>query len=115
MRIVGSSVLTLEALVVLLAIPVALVLGTGHSNAAVIAAFVVIVALCLLTVGMITRPHAIALGWVTQALVIASGFLVPAMFLLGALFALLWFWAVRIGTRADEAKARAAAGPAEPR
>jgi hypothetical protein len=115
MRIVGSSVLTLEALVVLLAIPVALVLGTGHSNAAVIAAFVIIVVLCLVTVGMITRPHAIALGWVTQALVIASGFLVPAMFLLGVLFALLWFWAVRIGTRADEAKARAAAGPAEPR
>ena len=88
----------------LLAIPVALTVSQNPNTALVISVFVGLAVLCLLTLGVVTRPQGPAVGWVVQALVIASGFLVPVMFVLGVIFALLWFAAVRMGTRADAAR-----------
>ena len=51
----------------------------------------------------------IPLGWALQIALIASGFVVPAMFFLGVLFAALWWASVHYGRRIDEAKARWAA------
>ena len=48
-----------------------------------------------------TLPSAIAL--------VASGFVVPVMFFLGAVFAALWWASVHYGTKIDEAKAEWAA------
>ncbi|PZG96435.1 DUF4233 domain-containing protein [Streptomyces sp. NTH33] len=73
--------------------------------------------LCLLLCGLVTRPGGVALGWVLQVALIASGFVVPMMFFLGAVFAALWWASVHFGRKVDEAKARFAAqsaGPAEP-
>ena len=42
--------------------------------------------LCLLLCGMITRPGGVQLGWALQIALIASGFVVPTMFFLGADF-----------------------------
>jgi hypothetical protein len=42
---------------------------------------------------------------VLQALVIATGFVVPAMFVMGAVFALLWWAAIHYGGKADSLKA----------
>jgi hypothetical protein len=69
----------------------------------------VAMALCLLLCGMITRPGGVQLGWVLQVALIASGFVVPTMFFLGAVFAALWWASVHYGRKIDEAKARFAA------
>ncbi|MCH5676540.1 DUF4233 domain-containing protein [Streptomyces gilvus] len=65
--------------------------------------------LCLLLCGLVTRPGGIAFGWALQAALIASGFIVPTMFFLGAVFAALWWASVHYGRKIDEAKARFAA------
>ncbi|MFC8196441.1 DUF4233 domain-containing protein [Streptomyces sp. NPDC060006] len=65
--------------------------------------------LCLLLCGMITRPGGVQLGWALQILLIASGFVVPVMFFLGAVFAALWWASVHYGRKVEEAKARFAA------
>ncbi|MER5882237.1 DUF4233 domain-containing protein [Streptomyces sp. NPDC001941] len=59
--------------------------------------------------GMITRPGGVQLGWALQIALIASGFVVPVMFFLGAVFAGLWWCSVHYGRKIDDAKARWAA------
>ncbi|MCZ2523201.1 DUF4233 domain-containing protein [Streptomyces sp. HB2AG] len=61
--------------------------------------------LCVLLCGVITRPGAVAAGWVLQAALVASGFVVPAMFFLGTVFAALWWAAVHYGRKVDAIKA----------
>lgn len=68
------------------------------------------VALC----GMITRPGGVALGWALQIVLIVSGVFVPMMFILGVLFAVLWWASVHYGRKIDEAKARFAARTDQP-
>ncbi|MFD9034856.1 DUF4233 domain-containing protein [Streptomyces sp. NPDC059567] len=68
-------------------------------------AMLVSVLLC----GMITRPGGLQLGWVLQIALVASGFVVPVMFFLGATFAVLWWASIHYGRKIDEAKARWAA------
>ncbi|MFF4796842.1 DUF4233 domain-containing protein [Streptomyces sp. NPDC001351] len=65
--------------------------------------------LCVALCGVVTRPGGIALGWALQAALVASGFVVPTMFFLGAVFAALWWASVHYGRKIDEAKARFAA------
>ncbi|MFE1175920.1 DUF4233 domain-containing protein [Streptomyces sp. NPDC058773] len=65
--------------------------------------------LSLLLCGMLTRPGGVTLGWALQAALIASGFVVPAMFFLGVVFAALWWASVHFGRKIDDAKARWAA------
>ncbi|MBL3666979.1 DUF4233 domain-containing protein [Streptomyces sp. M2CJ-2] len=65
--------------------------------------------LCVALCGMITRPGGVALGWVLQLALLASGFFVPTMFFLGVMFAVLWWASVHYGRKIDEAKARFAA------
>ncbi|GGX50932.1 DUF4233 domain-containing protein [Streptomyces minutiscleroticus] len=65
--------------------------------------------LSVLLCGMITRPGGVQLGWALQVALIASGFVVPTMFFMGAVFAALWWASVHYGRKVDEAKARFAA------
>lgn len=69
--------------------------------------------LSVLLCGMIGRPGGVQLGWALQIALIASGFVIPTMFFLGAVFAVLWWASVHYGGKIDEAKARFAA-QAEP-
>ncbi|MFI1012952.1 DUF4233 domain-containing protein [Streptomyces sp. NPDC020965] len=71
-------------------------------------------ALSLLLCGMITRPGGIQLGWVLQAGLILSGFVVPTMFFLGACFTALWWASIHYGGKIDEVKARWAEQSSEP-
>ncbi|KUF14741.1 MULTISPECIES: DUF4233 domain-containing protein [Streptomyces] len=66
-------------------------------------------ALSVLLCGMVTRPGGVQLGWALQIALIASGFIVPMMFFMGAMFAALWWASVHFGRKIDEAKARFAA------
>ncbi|MFD5573789.1 DUF4233 domain-containing protein [Streptomyces cadmiisoli] len=65
--------------------------------------------LCLVLCGVVTRPGGIGLGWALQIGLLASGFVVPTMFFMGAMFTALWWASVHYGRKIDEAKARFAA------
>jgi hypothetical protein len=104
MKVLPPAVLTLEALAVLLAIPVAVTAaGRGASAGWLLA----LVALALLvSAGLVRRPGGLALGWAMQAVVIACGLVVPAMFALGLVFLAVWITAVVFGAKADRISAR---------
>ncbi|MFE2105080.1 DUF4233 domain-containing protein [Kitasatospora sp. NPDC059463] len=111
MRTLCSSTLIGEALVVLFAALVAMQLS-DVSSAALWSVSGIAMALCLLLCGMINRPGAVAVGWALQLALIASGFVVPTMFGLGAVFAGLWWCSVHYGRKIDEIKAARAAAAA---
>jgi hypothetical protein len=84
-----GTVLTMEAVIVLLAIVPAKTLGhvSGGTVAAVCGTIAI---LALLLAGFVgRRPWALYAGSVLQCLVIASG--VTVMYALGVIFAALWF------------------------
>jgi uncharacterized protein DUF4233 len=93
------TVLSMEAVVALLAIIPAKQLGhvSAGTAAAVCGAIAVIAfALC----GYVGRGRtALWVGSVFQALVIASGVLLSAMYILGAIFAALWFTGIWLGRK----------------
>jgi hypothetical protein len=107
-RTLAAATLSLEAFVVFFAGLVAKDLS-GLSTGAALGLFSGLAAACLLTAGLLRGPWGYALGWVVQALVVASGFRVPVMFFLGGLFVLLWWTALSQGARIErerEAHAR---------
>ena len=105
MKVLGAAVLSLEAIAVLLAIPVVVVVGTIAVPPWLGIAGGVILAVALLVLARyVTRPWAIPVGWGLQALVVLTGVLAPAMFIVGGLFALLWGVAIRLGRQVDEGR-----------
>jgi uncharacterized protein DUF4233 len=54
---------------------------------------------------LVTAPGGYVAGSVAQVLVIACGAVVPLMYALGALFAVLWFVSLRLGGRIDAERA----------
>ncbi|MCI0383257.1 DUF4233 domain-containing protein [Streptomyces sp. CNQ085] len=109
MRTLCASTLIGEFLVIGFAALVATRLG-GLPAGTVWAVAGTAMLLCPLLCGMLGRPGALQLGWALQIALIASGFAVPAMFFLGAVFAGLWWASIHFGRMIDEAKARRAAG-----
>jgi hypothetical protein len=110
MRALCSSILTFEAIVVLLAIPAAIVIEGTNPALTIGIGGLMVVAIFVLA-GMQKRTWGLTAGWVTQVLILAIGFIIPMMFVLGAMFALLWYYAIRIGRRGEAIKAaRQAAG-----
>lgn len=115
MRVLGTSVLVFEAIVMGLFIPVAYFTGRGLDGSTAAWVGVGLVVLCLVAAGMVTRPGGIALGWIVQVLVIACGFVVIDMFVMGAIFAALWWAAVHYGRKVDEMRTqRDQAGAPDP-
>jgi Protein of unknown function (DUF4233) len=102
------TVLSMEAVVVLLAIVPAKQLGhaSGGTAAAVCGAIAII---ALVLCGYVGRGRAaLYAGSVFQALVIASGALLSAMYILGAIFAALWFTGIWLGRKWERDEARTA-------
>ncbi|TDD64809.1 DUF4233 domain-containing protein [Actinomadura rubrisoli] len=100
-----ATVLGCEAIVIALAIPVAVaVLDVDGATAGLVCGGLAVV--CLLMAGLLRFPWGIAAGTVLQVLVIATGFMVPTMFFLGALFGALWGTGIWMGRKAREAGAR---------
>jgi hypothetical protein len=113
LRQLCGTVLAMEAIVIGLAIPVAIVLEHVHRGLAGGVGGGLAVSALLLS-GVIGRP---GMGWtlvagtVLQALVIAAGAVVPAMYGLGAIFAALWITGIWLARRLA---APAAPGPHAP-
>lgn len=108
MRMFCASVLFFESIVVALAIPVALTL-TDASPALVGWGFGGLAVACLVGAGLLGRPWGVGLGWALQVGVLATGLVVPMMLILGVVFAVLWFMAVKYGRKMDAIKAAHAA------
>ena len=108
MRAMCAGMLTLEAVILALSVPVMisvedvdtpLALGLGLGLAA----------LCVLTAGLLRHSWAYLVGHGLQVGAICLGFVVPVMFFVGAMFAVLWALAYLLGRRIEADKARWAA------
>ena len=60
-----------------------------------------------LLAGMLRGEWAYALGWLIQAVAIGLGFVIPMMFALGAIFAMLWGTAYFLGRKIERDRAAA--------
>lgn len=102
---VAATLLALEAIVIMLAIPVAVVVADVDAPVAVPVGLGVGLA-CFVAAALVRRTKVgYVLGSVLQVVAILAGFIVPVMFFLGGLFALLWVVLLRIGPDVDRAKA----------
>ena len=105
MRRLCATVLVFEAIVIGLAIPVAITIDhRSHLSAGVAGG--VLAGVAVLLAAVVGRPGqgwALVAGSLLQVAVIAAGLVVPAMFVLGAIFAGLWAVAIWLGLRYREA------------
>jgi hypothetical protein len=62
---------------------------------------------CLVLAGVLRSEIAYAVGWGIQVAAIGLGFVVPMMFVLGAVFALLWGTAYFLGRKIERERADA--------
>jgi hypothetical protein len=101
MRVIAASVLSFEAIIVVLAIPVAITLGDVDPAAAGVVGGALAV-LCIIVAASLRRPWGYAAGWVVQVLILLSGFVVTAMFIVGGLFVALWWIGLLVGRRGEQ-------------
>jgi hypothetical protein len=88
-----------------LSIPVAIsVVHTDATTAALVGGGLALAGLII--AGLLRYRWAYVAGTVLQILVIATGFMVPAMFFLGVIFAALWVTAIWLARRVESAAAR---------
>jgi hypothetical protein len=109
-RSLGSIVLGFEVIIVLLAALVIFGLDAAPFGLerwwALIGGGVIILLLALAIVLLRFEWGTLA-GWVLQGIIIASGFLNPAMFFVGALFAGMWWYAMASSARIDRSRKEA--------
>lgn len=101
-----AAVLALEGIVIGLSTPVMATL-TDVSLGVAFGLGLGLAAACLLLAGMLRSEAAYGAGWVVQVGAVAVGFVVPTMFFLGAVFALLWGTAYFLGRRIEQDRAAA--------
>lgn len=99
-----AAMLTLQAVVLGLTTPV-LISVAGVDVSTALWAGLGLSAVCLVTAGLLRQPWAYLVGWAIQAVTVGLGFVIPAMFLLGIIFAGLWAGAYFLGGRMDIEKA----------
>lgn len=107
MRVLGSAVLAMEFLVMGFALLLAM---EQHGSLALSLGGALAIAI-LLTAGLMKRKSGWYLGSVLQLGLIAYGAVVPAMYFLGALFAVLWVSAFIIGRKGEAIRASLIANP----
>ncbi len=101
LRQLCGTVLIMEAVVIGLAIPVAIVLE--HLRHGVAGGVGGAMAVCALVLGgLVGRPGmgwALWAGTALQAVIIAAGVVIPAMYILGVIFAALWVTGIWLARR----------------
>jgi hypothetical protein len=99
-RAMCAGMLGLQSMVLLLTTPVMLSLtdlGTGPA----LAVGGGLTLACLVGAGLMGRPGGAALGWAVQVLSLVMGFVITAMFALGAVFLALYAGSFVLGARID--------------
>ena len=101
-----AAILSLEGVTLGLTTPVLIsVSGVGTRTALLVGLGLAVA--CFVLAGMLRGEWAYALGWVLQGLAIGLGFVIPLMFVLGAIFALLWGTAYFLGRKIERERAAA--------
>ena len=101
-----AAILCLEAITLGLTTPVMI----SVADVAVATALWIglgLMAVCLLLAGLLRAEWAYVLGWMVQVAAIALGLIISMMFLLGAIFALLWASAYFLGRKIERERAAA--------
>ena len=101
-----AAILSLEAITLGLTTPVMVTIAGVELRTALVVGLGLMVA-CLLLAGMLRAEWAYSLGWVIQVAAIGLGFVIPLMFFLGAVFALLWGTAYVLGRKIERERAAA--------
>ena len=101
-----AAVLSLEAITLGLTAPVMISIADVDVTAALVVGLGLAVA-CLLVAGMLRAEWAYWLGWTIQAAAVGLGFVIPLMFVLGGIFALLWGTAYFLGRKIEQERAAA--------
>ena len=101
-----AAILSLEAITLGLTTPVMINLADVPWRTAVTVGLGLCIA-CLLLAGLLRWEAAYAVGWLIQVVAIGLGFVVPIMFVLGAIFALLWGTAYFLGRKIERERAAA--------
>jgi hypothetical protein len=109
-----AAVLSLEAITLGLTTPVMISIADVEPRTALVVGLGLALA-CLLIAGMLRGEWAYALGWVVQVGAIGLGVVVPLMFFLGSVFALLWGTAYFLGRKIERERAAAYAALREDR
>jgi hypothetical protein len=115
MRVLTSSVLVMEAIMLVLAIPVVVVVGEQPTWFAWVLGALALVALLL--PGAAGRQWYVPAGWLLQGLVVAAGGYdlatssspgtLPTLLVLGLLFVGLWWAALHFGRKGEAIRAQA--------
>lgn len=109
MRGICAAVLVFEGLVVFFATLVALDLSDlGHATSWWAGGTTSVA--CVVVAALLRYGWAYLAGSALQVVVVAMGVVVPAMYFLGALFAVLWFVAIHLGRRVERLEAAVRAG-----
>lgn len=104
-----AAVLALEAVTIGLSTPV--MIGVGDvSTGTALGVGLGLAVVCLVVASALRSEAGYAAGWVVQLAAVGLGFLVPLMFFLGALFALLWGTAYFLGRKIERDRAAYGAG-----
>lgn len=101
-----AAVLSLEAITLGLTTPVMISVSDVGAGTALAVGLGLSLA-CVLLAGMLRREWAYAAGWAVQVAAVGLGFVVSMMFLLGAIFALLWGTADFLGRKIERERAAA--------
>ncbi|WP_394940772.1 DUF4233 domain-containing protein [Psychromicrobium sp. YIM B11713] len=102
----ASTVLSLEAFVAFFATLVIFGLRAKEIPAFAILIGGVLLSVVLIgTCAFLSKRWALWLGWALQLVLIALGFFEPMMFVVGPLFTIAWWYALRTGARLDRENA----------
>ncbi len=102
MRVLCSSVLLVEAIVVLLATSLATSAGSVSNPTLAWTAGLLLMLLLALAPATLRRRWGLTLGWILQGLVLASAIVVGwTMLVVGGIFVVLWWLAIHNGSRVD--------------
>ena len=112
MKVLCSSVLGIEAVVVLLATSLATSGGSVDNIALAWALGIALMVLLILAIGTLRRPWGLTVGWILQGLVLATSLVVGwTMVVVGGLFVVLWWLAIHNGRRVDAMRAQGDESP----
>ena len=101
-----AAVLSLEAITLGLTTPVMISVADVDVATALWIGLGLCVA-CLVLAGLLRKEWAYGAGWVIQGAAIGLGFVIPLMFVLGGIFALLWGSADLLGCKIERERAAA--------
>jgi hypothetical protein len=105
-----AAILSLEGVALGLTTPVMITVA-GVDTGTALWVGLGLAAACFLLAGLLRGEWAYAVGWLLQGVAIALGFVIPLMFVLGAVFALLWGTAYFVGRKIERERAARVGGP----